>query len=55
LTSALEYTISKIEAIQEGLKLNGMYQHLRYAEDINILVGRMRTVKKNRESLVTVS
>jgi hypothetical protein len=55
LTLALEYTISKIEAIQEGLKLNGMYQHLLYAGDINILVGSMRTLKKNGEALITAS
>jgi hypothetical protein len=55
LTFPLEYTISKIQAIQEGLKLNGMYQHLLYADDINTLGGSMHTVKKNTEALVTTS
>jgi hypothetical protein len=55
LTLALEYTISRIQEIQEGLKLNGLYQHLLYADDINILGGSMCTVKKNTEALVTAS
>ena len=55
LTFALEYTTRRIQAIQKGLKLNGIYQHLLYADDINILGGSMCTGKKNTEALVTAS
>ena len=51
----LEHTISRVQANQEGLKLNGLYQHLLYADSINILGGNMYTVKKNTEELVTAS
>jgi hypothetical protein len=32
-----------------------MYQHLLYADDINMLGRSIRTVKKNTEELVTAS
>jgi hypothetical protein len=37
---------------QEGLKLNGTHQLLAYADDINILRGRLHTVTENIEVLV---
>jgi len=37
---------------QNGLKLNGTCQLLVYADDVNMLVGSICTVKKNTESLV---
>ena len=46
-TFALENTVSRVQANQEGLKLNGRHQILVYAEGVNILSGIKRTVKKN--------
>ena len=40
---------------QDGLKLNGTHQLLVYADDVNILDGSVRTVKKNTETLVVDS
>jgi hypothetical protein len=34
---ALEYAIKKVQKKQVGLKLNGTYQMLFYADDVNLL------------------
>ena len=49
---ALEYAIRRVQVNQDGLKLNGIHQLLAYADDVNILGGRARTVKENAETLV---
>jgi hypothetical protein len=49
---ALEYTIRRVHVNQSGLKLNGTYQLLVYADDVNILGGSVHTKKKNTEALV---
>ena len=43
---ALEYAFKRVQVNQNGLKLNGTYQLLTYADDVNILGGSAHTVKK---------
>ena len=52
---ALEYVIRRVQVKQDGLKLNGMHQHLAYVDDVNILEGSVHTVKKNAETLVAAA
>jgi hypothetical protein len=55
LNFALEYAIRKVQVNQSGLKLNGAHQRLVYADDVNILGGRVHTVEKNTEASVVAS
>jgi hypothetical protein len=52
---ALEYSIRRVQANQEGLKLNGTHQFLVYAHDVGILGGSIHSIKKNAENLVIAS
>jgi hypothetical protein len=52
---AVEYTIMRVQVNQGGLKLNGTYQVLVYADYVNILWESVQTVKKNAENLVVAS
>jgi hypothetical protein len=52
---AIEYTIKKAQENQVGLELNGTYQLLVYANDINLLGYRINIVKDNRETLLGAS
>jgi len=52
---ALEYAIRRVQVNQDGLKLNGTYQFLVYADDVNILGGSVDTVKENVEALVVAT
>ena len=45
----------KVRVNQEGLKLNDTHRILVYADDVNILGGRMLTLRKNTEDLVVAS
>jgi hypothetical protein len=42
----------RVQANQEGLKLNGTHQLIVYADDVNILGGSVHAMKKNTEALV---
>ena len=37
------------------MKLNGTHQLLAYADDVNILVGSIHTVKENAEALIAAT
>jgi len=53
--SVLEYAIKRVQVNQDGLKLNDTQQLLAYADDVNILVGSVHTVKENAEALVVAA
>jgi retron-type reverse transcriptase len=55
VNSALEYTINRAHKHQEGLKLNGTYQLLTYADDVNIMGENTAIIKKNIEALLDAS
>jgi hypothetical protein len=49
------FAIGKVQANQEGLKLNGKYQLLVYANYINILGESVHIINKNTEALLIAS
>jgi hypothetical protein len=51
----LEYTIRRVQVNQDGLGLNGAHQLLAYADNVNILGGRVHTVKENAKALVVAA
>jgi hypothetical protein len=55
LNFALKYAIRRVQANQEGLKLNGTHHHLVYAGDFDILGGSINTTRKNTQALLIAS
>jgi len=53
--TAVKYAIRRVHVNQDGLKLNGTYQLLVYADDVNILGGSIHTIKENAEALIVAS
>jgi sorting nexin-29 len=51
----LEYAVTRVQVIQDGLKLNGTCQLLVYAADDYVLGGSVRTIKENAEALLVAS
>jgi hypothetical protein len=49
---ALDYARMMIQVNQVGLKLNSTHQLLVYADDVNILGGSIRTIKKSTNASV---
>ena len=52
---ALEYAIRRVQVNQDGLKFNGTYQLLVYADDVNKMDGSVHTIKRNDDGLVAAS
>ena len=50
----LVYAIRRVQVNQDGLKLNGIHQHLFCADD-NILGGGVYTIKKKAEALLVAN
>jgi hypothetical protein len=51
----LQCTVRRVQVNQNGLKLNSTDQLLFYADDVNIMGGIVRTIKRNTEALVVAS
>jgi hypothetical protein len=51
----LEDAIRRVHVNQDGLKLNGTYQHLVFADDVNILDISKHNIKKNTDALAVAS
>jgi len=51
----LECAIRRVQVNHDGLNLNGTHQLLVFAGHVNILGGRVRTIKENAEALVVAS
>jgi len=52
---ALECAIRRVQVKQNGLKLNGTYQLLVHADNVNILGGSLCTLKEKTAALVVAS
>jgi hypothetical protein len=53
-TTALEYTIRKVQESKEALKLNGTHQLMGHADEVNSMGENTNIIKKNTEALLYV-
>ena len=51
----LKYAIKRVKGNQDGLKLDGKYQLLIYIDDVTIMGGSVRSIQKNRDTLVVAN
>jgi hypothetical protein len=54
-TFVLEYAIRRVQVNQDGFKLSSTHLLLDYADDVNVLGGRVNTIKKITDALVVAS
>ena len=52
---ALDYAIRWVQVNQDACKFNCTYQLLVYADDVNIMGGRVHTIKRNTEAVPDAS
>ena len=52
---AQEYAIRRVQENRIGLDMNGKYQLLVYADDVNMLGGNLQTVRENTEIFIKTS
>ena len=52
---ALEFAIRRVQVNKDGLKLNGTLPLSVYADDVNTLGGKVRTIEKNTEAFLVAS
>jgi hypothetical protein len=48
----LKYVLTKGQKNQMGLKLNGTYHQLVYADDVNLLGDNIDSIKRNTETFI---
>jgi hypothetical protein len=51
----IDYAIRRVQLNQNDLRLNGTHQLFVYAADVNVLGGRVHSIKKNAKYLVLAS